>query len=176
MFEEQSIFHLFVLKILVPCSLLFLLCMVYSSLRSEDKTYTMRYYDSCFYKVDTRAQELLHDLSVLSFDNEVLVSWMVQSEYLSRQFLSLHEAISNLVENEEEARIYLRDDLTYILTMLEKIEECFNNLYEKKSSMAHKAVNICLGRLLHRSKKNISDLLANNYEVDADETFWQQHI
>lgn len=172
MFEEQSIFHLFILKILFPCSLLFLLCMVYSSLRSEDETYIMHYYESYFYKVDTLAQELLHDLSVLSFDNEEYASWMVQSEYLSRQFLSLHEAISNLVEHEEEARIYLRDDITYILTMLEKIEEQFTALYTVKDSFAGKTVKVCLAQLLRQSKKNIKDLLENNHEVNADEDFW----
>jgi hypothetical protein len=113
-------------------------------------------------KVEKICLGVCSDLDVLSFDEQLHIDWVENSDYLLNQFLILNNAIEKLVSNTEESRSYLLEDIHYLLESLNKVIIGYNKIYAETSQ--HPFCQF-MQSLLHKSKENLEQLLLLNQEV-----------
>jgi len=135
-------------------------------------TPTENYHSTDFYVIETLCKEVINDFRVMKFDSSLNISWLQQSSYISDQLVALQEAISNLLENEAEVRIYLIEDYAYLLNLFSSVEKNFRKWQKKYTNKAHNAVGICLQRIVDQSKKNLQKIVASNQEIIALDDFF----
>lgn len=115
-----------------------------------------------FTKVEKICYELSCDLDVLSFNNLLQHDWIENSDYLLNQFLVLNATITNLVNNTEESRSYLLEDIHYLLDSITIVRERYNKLYA--SSTQHPLCDF-MHDILQQSKEKLDQLLTLNQEI-----------
>jgi hypothetical protein len=116
----------------------------------------------------------LHDDLDLMFLNKSPSSLKSNPGYLLKQFCYLFTAIQELVDNTEEARMFLPDDIVYLLDHIQKIEhKLFAIEVEKKSE---DQLVQCMGLLLRQSQQKLQVLIENNIEIVFEPTMLEQHL
>jgi len=81
-----------------------------------------------FYHVEKIGKELILDLNALTFNHELSEAWIRKSDYLFNQFLVLDRAINKLINNQEECRSYLLEDLHYLQEIISLVELAYSNI------------------------------------------------
>ncbi len=142
---------------------------IYFFLRGSDAYAWNTYQTSNFYKVETLCRDVINDLSVMKFDAQSgSKSWIEQMGYISDQLVALQEALCNLLENEEEARIYLKEDYAYLSDLFMSVEERFNLWNESyPDTKTQRAIRVCLQRIMQENRKNLQKVIACNREINA---------
>ena len=142
---------------------------MYFFLRGSDAYAWNVHQNSNFYKVEALCRDVINDLSVMKFDGQSgSFSWIEQSAYISDQLVALQEAVCNLLDHEEEARIHLKEDYDYLYGLFERVEEHFNLWGDAYAdSTAHRAIRVCLQRIMQENKKNLKTIMALNREINA---------
>lgn len=166
---------MFFIRFFIKYFLFFLLCACFF-LQYVKASQIGSYLSSDFYKIETLCKEVINDFTVMKFDSVVNISWIQQSSYITDQLVALQEAISNLVENKEEVRIYLTEDYVYLLDLFSSVEQQFRKWRKKYATKAHGAVAVCLQRIVEQSKKNLQHIIQHNKEIIAPDDFlWREY-
>ncbi len=161
---------MFFIRFFIKCFLLLFLCTCFF-LQYVKADQGGNYLSSDFCKIETLCKEVINDFTVMKFDSAVNITWIRQSSYITDQLIALQEAISNLVENEEEVRIYLTEDYAYLLDLFLSVEQQFKKWRKKYATKSHNAVAVCLQRIVEQSKKNLQRIVEYNKEVIVSDDF-----
>lgn len=140
-------------------------------LKAEEPMYN----GSDFYKIELLCRDVINDFEVLRKNpSDIDISWIQKSSYIAHKVMALQEAISNLVENEEEARLYLTEDYDYLGELFSLVEQHFDLWHNKLNvPKIDLAVGVCLQRMLTESKKNLLKMRDYNKEIAGEALFFQ---
>jgi hypothetical protein len=118
-----------------------------------------------FHQIESLSKELWSDLDLLLNDEQAKQKIMQESEiYLYDQSIKLNKAVNNLILNETEARIYLTEDIQYLVAILECIENKYGELMQSLLKV-NEATLIDTYAIFRQAKEALIDLLENNHEV-----------
>lgn len=117
-----------------------------------------------FTKVEKICQELANDFDVLRLNKALHYDWIENSDYLLNKFLLLSDAINHMVNNVEESRSYLLEDIHYLFKNMLTVEQGFTTMYQCTLDDSW-----CqwVTALLQESKEKLEQLLLLNQEVVA---------
>jgi hypothetical protein len=115
-----------------------------------------------FTNVEKICRELCSDLDVLNFNRTLHNDWVENSDYLFNKFLILNNAINSLVNNKEESRSYLLEDINYLINTIQLVEMSYSAVYEP-----YKQNPLCrsMFTLLKQSNEKLHELLSLNLEI-----------
>lgn len=123
------------------------------------------YPQKSFHQIESIGKELWSDLDLLLTDDQAQKKLMEENElYLHQQCIKLHNAVNNLIINETEARIYLTEDIEYLVVILEYIEDKYAQLAQSLSLM-NEAILISTHEVIKQARDSLKELLENNQEV-----------
>ncbi len=112
-----------------------------------------------FQQIDIICKELCNDLQVIHFNKQLHDDWV---DYLFNKFLILNNSIINLINNTEETKSYLLEDIDYLFNALEKVSQSYLITYE--SYLADPFCRSLLS-LLNQSKDKLKELFLFNQET-----------
>lgn len=140
-------------------ALLFSLLYFYPAISMEEyETYpTPR-----FHNVEKICKDILLDIDALSFNIELKEVWIEQSNYFLNQFLVLSQAIDDLVDNKEECRAYLLEDLHYLQEVIILVENAYSALANKRLQTTTYST---MQTIIQESKTRLDSIYSLNQEV-----------
>lgn len=127
---------------------------------------------SGFKKIEKICFQLHDDLDILS--HGVLPELLEQSGYLLKQFCCLFTSVQELAGNQEESRMFLPDDISYLLTLFEKLEKKLNEI--EVTIQQENQLFVCIKVLLEQGKQKLQMLVEHNIEVLFDVTMLEQYL
>lgn len=124
------------------------------------------YPESAFHKVETLCKELWSDLEVLHANEHLRKEWIVLTDYLADQFLALYLKVDVLVNHPEESRIYLTEDLYYLLGVFAFLETRYTTLVHAIAQDNPAMLDVLkdMDRILVESKAKLEGLMHSNLE------------
>lgn len=143
-----------ILKIIITM----LFCIILSSNGNEIPLYPTPY----FHKVGIICKELCTDLQVIHFNKQLHYDWVEHSDYLFNKFLILYNSISELVNNTEETKSYLLEDIQYLFEAVEQVVHNYATTYETHLTDPFYRSLISL---LQKSNDKLKELLLINHEI-----------
>jgi len=123
------------------------------------------YPQKSFHQIESLSKELWSDLNLLLSDSDAQEKIMQDNEtYIYEQVLKLSKAVDNLILNEAEARIYLTEDIQYLVAILECVESKHEQLAELLHTSLYKTISKTQA-LFNQAKNALIDLLESNQEI-----------
>ena len=120
------------------------------------------YPESEFSKIERVCKELWNDLDVMNANEQLRSDWIYNSDYLLSQFLLLHSNISKMLASPDESRMYLTEDILYLVEIIDVVEEKFNIfkqlIIESDNSIESIKVSLLQSRVF------LEQILLNNQE------------
>ena len=121
------------------------------------------YPQKSFHQIESISKELWSDLDLLLTDDEAQKKIIENEFYLYQQCKKLHNAVNNLIVNETQVRIYLTEDIEYLVGILEYIEDKYVQLAQSMSAM-NEATKLSTYDIIQQAKNALQELLVNNQE------------
>ena len=122
------------------------------------------YPQKSFHQIESISKELWSDLDLLLTDDEAQKKLKENEFYVYQQCEKLYNAVNNLIVNETEARIYLTEDIEYLVGILEYIEDKYMQLAQSMSAMSE-TTKLSTYDIIQQAKSALQELLVNNQEV-----------
>ncbi len=116
-----------------------------------------------FSKIESLCKELKNDFDVLNFTQLFHKDWLESSDYLFQKFLVMNSSIIHLVNNTEESKAFLLEDIHYLLTIIIDVRAYFNKIFE----YSRNPICISINTLLQKSEEKLGELLLINQEIVA---------
>lgn len=117
------------------------------------------YEEIYFQRLESLCRDIYNDLDV-SNTNQAVAAHMHAENYLLKQFLLLQHTLEAFINNKEEVRIYLWQDLAYLREIIELLEKKYSEGLYTQEQHTPKILAI-----FAHGKDQLEQLLANNYEV-----------
>lgn len=126
-----------------------------------------------FKKIEKICFQLSIDLDV--FTHQALPDFLEHSGYLLKQFCSLFVAVQEMVCNTEESRMFLSDDISYLLNLLIHLEHLLAAAHSNPENAGVSIVE-CMKILLDQAILKLESLIEHNIEVVFDPTKIELHL
>jgi hypothetical protein len=117
-----------------------------------------------FTKIEKICQELSNDFDVLNLNRTLHYAWVEDSDYLLNKLLLLNDTLNHMVNNREESRSYLLEDIHYLFKNIIQVEQGYLIMYE---STLDDPWCQWMYTLLQESKEKLDQLLLLNQETVA---------
>jgi len=162
-----------VMKLISSFALSILLCTNFSSkVNAVDSYANLLSHDNffralSFKRIEKVCFQLLDDLEL--FVLGPFPELLERSGYLLNQFCNLFTHVQELISNPDESRMFLPDDIAYLINLLVSLEQKLIDVGSQIESHQRQLL-LCMEILLEQAKQKMEILIDNNIEVVFDPT------